>query len=210
MGNLEIITGEYVCRIASVMFSKWGVVVRCPMKKEVTGIPLMPILQRRKICPKKSTQNIKLCLNKFFWTISVGFLTRVRGKKVKLFRTLQKVCVKTVLFWYFGGCSTLLGASFFFWHGIDGMSRDVGLGAFQDFGVHMVLLENMVHSPLPGIYLLVGLGALKIILGLTSRCGHSCDRNCAENAQISELSFKFCRGFFLRCLTPKTTPRNFS
>ena len=31
--------------------------------------------------PKKSTQNKKVHLNKFFWTISVGFLTRVTGGK---------------------------------------------------------------------------------------------------------------------------------
>ena len=41
-------------------------------------------VQRRKIHPKKSTQNKKVHLNKFIWTISVGFLTRVTGKKAKV------------------------------------------------------------------------------------------------------------------------------
>ena len=46
--------------------------------------------QRRKIHPKQATQNIKVHLNEFFWTISVGFLTRVTGKKAKVRANFSK------------------------------------------------------------------------------------------------------------------------
>ena len=42
------------------------------------------LIQGRKIHPKKSTQNKKVHLNKFFWTISIAFLTRVTGTKAKV------------------------------------------------------------------------------------------------------------------------------
>ena len=45
---------------------------------------------RRKIHPKKSTQNRKVHLNKFFRTISVGFLTRVTGKNAKVRANFSK------------------------------------------------------------------------------------------------------------------------
>ena len=45
---------------------------------------------RRKIHPKKSTQNKKVHLNEFIWTISAGFLTRVTGKQGKFARTFRK------------------------------------------------------------------------------------------------------------------------
>ena len=44
----------------------------------------------RKTHPKKSTQNKKVHLNKFFWTISVGFLTCVTGKKAKVRANFRK------------------------------------------------------------------------------------------------------------------------
>ena len=45
---------------------------------------------RRKIHPKKSTQNKKVQLKKFIRTISVGFLTRVTGKKAKVRANFSK------------------------------------------------------------------------------------------------------------------------
>ena len=58
---------------------------------------------RRKIHPKKSTQNKKVHLNKFFWTIRVGFLTRLTGSREKFARTFRKSSRKRgVFFWYFG------------------------------------------------------------------------------------------------------------
>ena len=41
------------------------------------------VAHRQKIHPKKSTQDQKVFLNKFFWTTSVGFLTRVTWKRAK-------------------------------------------------------------------------------------------------------------------------------
>ena len=35
-------------------------------------------------------KNKKVHLNKFFWTISVGFLTRVTGKKAKVHANVSK------------------------------------------------------------------------------------------------------------------------
>ena len=46
--------------------------------------------RRRKIHPKKSTQNKKVHLNKFIWTIPVGFLTRLTGKQAKVRANFSK------------------------------------------------------------------------------------------------------------------------
>ena len=45
---------------------------------------------RRENPPEKSTQNKKVPLNKFFWTIFVGFLTRVAGKQAKIRANFSK------------------------------------------------------------------------------------------------------------------------
>ena len=64
---------------------------------------------RRKIHPKKSTQNKKVHSNKFFWTISVGFLTRAQGRRQKFAWTFRKSSrERGVFLWYFG----ILGGSF--------------------------------------------------------------------------------------------------
>ena len=72
--------------------------------------------QRRKIHPKKSTRNKKVHLNKFFWTISVGFLTRVTGSlgRQKFARTFRKSSrERGVFFGYFAWTRCFFGISGF-------------------------------------------------------------------------------------------------
>ena len=77
----------------------------CPWDKP--GLVPGTIYQRRKIHPKKSTQNIKkVHLNKFVWTIFVGFLSTSwhasQGRRQKFARTLRKSSGKNALsFWVF-------------------------------------------------------------------------------------------------------------
>ena len=65
--------------------------------------PMQGKTQRRKIHPKTCTQNKKVHVNKFIWTISVGFLTRVtcreEGKSSR--ELFEKVRVNAVFFGYF-------------------------------------------------------------------------------------------------------------
>ena len=57
---------------------------------------------RGKIHPKKSTPNKKVHLNKFFRTISVGLLSRVKREEGKSSRELlEHFRVNAVFFWYF-------------------------------------------------------------------------------------------------------------
>ena len=58
---------------------------------------------RRKIHPKKSTQNKIVHLNTFFWTISVGLLTRITEKKAKIHANFSKKFAWTRCFFGISG-----------------------------------------------------------------------------------------------------------
>ena len=69
--------------------------------------------QRRKIHPKKSTQNQKDHLNKFIWAIPVGFLTRLTGKQGKARTNFSKrSCKRGVFFLVFRDFGWVFGPLF--------------------------------------------------------------------------------------------------
>ena len=75
------------------------------IRKGPDSTPNPNVHQRRRIQPKKSTQNKTVLnqLNKFFRTISVGFLTHVTGKKAKVRANISKSSCETsyILWRYF-------------------------------------------------------------------------------------------------------------